>query len=525
VLPFENALVFEWLEAANCQLGAAFDGVAGPRSVPRLVCAGPGGIWISFEHPVGDAPPPWQTVDGGKGWHLAPDVDMSELRAMGADHGPWLAMLLAIGDNAEGTWLVPAEPGSVISVLGSQARASVASLRRTVLGWSWADDLMVTDDPAVAERGAQMTDAPDDRSARLAVLFVGDPTGLDALTRRRCAVLTTTAVAAADLGIMVDDRAASLHPTGVTVRPHLLSSVMASGIDEATTAPSPAAVSVAVAVPPSDGVGVRISANVSPGVVNVSLLTPIPRLDGLAEALDPKRARRATELVAYLALHHGDPVTSDRLRTRVLGSADADAASKTLFNVVGAARKALGDGPNGQALLPPGTKAGLYRISELVTVDALRAVSLVEAATRSEDSEESIAFLRAGLELIEGPPLDAVLSGYSWWSGEGHDFRIGTALVDGACRLSRLATDAGLSDLAQWALGQGRIVEPYSEALTRAAMQWAASAGDIDRLRREWLDCRRRAEELEPGGLPSESTGRIYAELSQRAPAYVGGAT
>ena len=76
--------------------------------------------------------------------------------------------------------------------------------------------------------------------------------------------------------------------------------------------------------------------------VQVRLLTAIPRIDGLQEALSPKRARRAIEVVAYLGLHRPDPVTSDRLRTRVLGTRESDAAAKTLFNTIGAARRALG---------------------------------------------------------------------------------------------------------------------------------------------------------------------------------------
>ena len=83
-----------------------------------------------------------------------------------------------------------------------------------------------------------------------------------------------------------------------------------------------------------------------PGTVEVRLLTMTPRLwKGLRDELPPNRARRATELVAYLALHHPDVVTSDRLlSTRVLGSSDADAASKTLFNTASAARRAPGHG-------------------------------------------------------------------------------------------------------------------------------------------------------------------------------------
>ena len=101
-----------------------------------------------------------------------------------------------------------------------------------------------------------------------------------------------------------------------------------------------------------------------------------PRLDGLCEPLPANRARRAVELVAYLALHQPDVITSDRLRTRVLGSSDADAAAKTLFNTAYAARRAMGLDADGAPLFPAGTRTGLYQVSSEVTVDVRRAVAL-----------------------------------------------------------------------------------------------------------------------------------------------------
>jgi DNA-binding SARP family transcriptional activator len=254
----------------------------------------------------------------------------------------------------------------------------------------------------------------------------------------------------------------------------------------------------------------------SPGAVDVRLLTMTPRIDGLDEDLPPNRARRAVELVAYLALHHPDVITSDRLRTRVLGSSDADAAAKTLFNTAYAARRALGVDEQGAPLFPPGTRQGLYQLSPQVTVDVQRAAALATEGKAQSDPAASIAYLRAALELIEGEPLANALSGYTWWEAEGHGGRIAAVLVDAACVMAALAADAGLFDLARWGLEQARLVEPYSEALSRAAMQVAAAEGDADRLRLEWRDCQRRIDSLDPGGSPSARTEALYGELSRR---------
>jgi len=241
-----------------------------------------------------------------------------------------------------------------------------------------------------------------------------------------------------------------------------------------------------------------------------------PRIEGLSEDLPPNRARRAVELVAYLALHQTDVITSDRLRTRVLGSSDADAAAKTLFNTAYAARRALGVDQHGDPLFPAGTRQGLYQLSPHVTVDAQRAVALAAEGRAQSDPDAAIAFFRAALDLVEGEPLANALSGYAWWEAEGHGGRVAAVLVDAACTMATLASDTGSFDLARWGLEQARVLEPYSEALSRAAMRVAATEGDADRLRLEWRDCQRRLDALDPGCSPSARTESLYGELSRR---------
>ena len=251
-------------------------------------------------------------------------------------------------------------------------------------------------------------------------------------------------------------------------------------------------------------------------MVEVRLLAMSPRLEGLVEELPPNRARRAVELVAYLALHHPDVVTSDRLRTRVLGSSDCDAAAKTLFNTAYAARRAMGVDAHGNPLFPAASRNGLYRVSPEVTVDVQRAIDLVEAAKTSGFQDRAIAGYCGALGLVDGEPLANALAGYTWWETEGHAGRIGAVLVDAACALAALAPERGLFDLALWGLEQARVVAPYSEALSRAAMELAAAEGDAERLRLEWRTCQRMVDALDPGASPSPSTESLYGELSRR---------
>jgi DNA-binding SARP family transcriptional activator len=143
-------------------------------------------------------------------------------------------------------------------------------------------------------------------------------------------------------------------------------------------------------------------------------------------------------------------------------------------------------------------------------------VALALEAKAQTDPDAAIAYSRAALSLVEGEPLANALSGYAWWEAEGHGARIAAVLVDAACGMAALASDAGHFDLARWGLEQARIVEPYSEALSRSAMQVAAAEGDADRLRQEWRECQRRVDALDPGGSPSARTESLYGELARR---------
>ena len=151
-----------------------------------------------------------------------------------------------------------------------------------------------------------------------------------------------------------------------------------------------------------------------------------------------------------------------------------------------------------------------------MTVDVRRAMALAAAGTAQTEPDVAMDHFRAALNLVEGEPLANALSGYSWWEAEGHGGRVGAVLVDAACTMAALASAAGRFTLAHWGLEKARVVEPYSEALSRAAMQLAAAQGDADRLRLEWRACQRMVDTLDPGSSPSPRTESLYGELSRR---------
>lgn len=513
---FDGVPALRSLEAANSLLGLALEGHP-VRPKVRAICVSPSGVTFCFAAVPADEPPHgFVRADDGAAWHVSHDTLEGHNPCF-----PHLPVVLPVGDDDEGTWLVPLEPGDVLPLLGEAAPALWRAARGAVGSWAWSETVLVTEDPADPALRAETLADP---SIARHVLFCGDPAALPSQAVGRCAVVTMEPVAASDLTVLVDRHAATLHPMGLVVRPHLQSSATAQHIAE-LLAPLPgseeegADVALGTDTIGIGGVGgpdTQGAGALSPGTVDVRLLTMTPRIDGLNEDLPPNRARRAVELVAYLALHQPDVITSDRLRTRVLGSSDADAAAKTLFNTAYAARRALGVDEQGDPLFPAGTRQGLYQLSPQVTVDVQRAAVLVAEGKAQSDPAAAIAYLRAALELVEGEPLANALSGYAWWEAEGHGGRIAAVLVDAACLMAALAADERLFELARWGLEQARVVEPYSEALSRAAMQVAAAEGDADRLRLEWRDCQRRIDTLDPGGSPSARTEALYGELSRR---------
>jgi DNA-binding SARP family transcriptional activator len=517
---FGSVPALDAFEAANCLLARSLE--LGPHpDAPRVrsICVSPDGVTFSLtDVHGGEAPDGFVDVTahgggGGTTWR----VGHAQLDGVEPSF-PYAPLVFPVGDDDEGTWLLALGPGDVLPLLGESAPSLLRAARLAAESWAWSDVVVVTEDP----------DDPRLERRTDPVLFFGDPAALPPGIAHHVAVVTTATVAATDLTVLVDRQAATLHPVGRVLRPHLQSAdtadVVAELVEQPTdpfgvpeVEPEPVRAPLPASTRTSTGTGTATAtAALTPGPVDVRLLTVTPRLDGLAEELPPNRARRAVELVAYLALHQPDVITSDRLRTRVLGSSDADAAAKTLFNTAHAARRAMGADEAGAALFPGATRNGLYRLSPEVTVDVQRATRLAAEAKTQDDAQLAMAHYRAALDLVEGEPLANALSGYSWWEAEGHGARLAAVLVDAACCLAALAAGAGLFDLARWGLERARLVEPYSEALSRAAMELAAAEGDADRLRLEWRDCQRRVDALDPGSSPSSRTETLYGELSRR---------
>jgi len=203
---------------------------------------------------------------------------------------------------------------------------------------------------------------------------------------------------------------------------------------------------------------------VQPEPPRVSVLRATPQILGLVEPFAPAVRRRCVEMVTYLALHE-DPVSADRMRTRVLAHADIDASKGTLANTATAVRRSLGSDEGGTRLHTV-TAQGLYELHG-VSTDIGDFHDLVARGRRAPAAEAATHY-REALRLVTGEPFSSVTRGYEWFTLEGH---LASLQRDGewaALTAATMATEAHDYDTAFWALRQGLLLDPGNDVLLDA---------------------------------------------------------
>lgn len=202
------------------------------------------------------------------------------------------------------------------------------------------------------------------------------------------------------------------------------------------------------------------------GGVQVELLRAEPYVAGLGEPLTPTLRRRGVEMLAYLAMHRHEPVTGERLRTRVLAHADVDASLRTLANTASVVRRSAGadeDGPRLHAV----TSSGLY-VTHGITSDIEVFTTLV-ARARALPNTEAAPLAHQALSMVKGEPLASALRGFEWFLAEGFAARLSRDSEWAALSLHHDALEYGRYEMAFWALQQGLLVDPYSDVLLEAS--------------------------------------------------------
>ena len=199
----------------------------------RAVCVGAAGVDFWLGDAGRPAPDGFSLSVDGKAWHA--DHDTSAPRGGGAR--PFLPIVLPIGEDRDGTWMIPLPRGGCLPLMGEGSDDLWRAARRVQEAWAWADLVVITEDPMVVAREVALLDHDDASADDVGVLFFGDPASLSDALRTRVAIVTASVAAPSDVTVLVDRNAASIHPLGRTVRPHLMRPETSALVDQLVTSP------------------------------------------------------------------------------------------------------------------------------------------------------------------------------------------------------------------------------------------------------------------------------------------------
>ncbi len=519
--PFADAPVLEWLELANRHLTSALR--AEVRDVPaprtRLVRVGPPGVEVFLDEAVDWAPGSFTLADDGRSWWLPGDIDRTMLWPDASKELAWLPLLLAVGDDASGTYLLHLEPGDVVSLEGPGAPSMLASWVQTAKSWPWAEQVGVAREIETAEALASLFVDQNTLDERATVLFTGDP-GVLSEAASAIVASVTSIPSRATVRVRASAEGAFIESFGITVRPCRLDPA-SEGVLEAIDDPCLISVVAEENEEPSEsteqvgGETALVSSAELPaaGPIEVRLLTFTPQIVGLAEPLPTNMAARITELVAWIALQGTKGTTSASMLDHGIVGATS---TKTLYNMVSAARAALGTDASGASRLIADRSTGVYRLGNDVTVDVLRFVQMAERGIHTEDPYAAAELCRAALNLIDDTPVGNGSGRYGWWSSMW-EARIGRLATKVAGRLAELARH-GLIDLevARTGIERARLAADGEGELHRVAMVLEAWADNDERVESEWRLACAQAENLEAGSAPSAATESILVATRRR---------
>lgn len=505
LVPFDSVPALDILEAANRYLTTALRMSGRAEDVPgiHLVRVGPFGVELLLDDAVDWAPGEFALADEGRSWVLDAAIDHRDLAASAAGVIAWLPLLLPVGDDEDGTYLIHVGPGEQVGVDGEGADGMLRAWSAAARAWPWAEQVPVA---ANAEDAVRLVPLFRDQVTpveRGTIAYFGDLAELDATAVTTVAVASRTSEHTG-FQVTADGEVAKIEPWGVVVRASAVAVDTADALDK-VTAPI-------VPVPAADPPAPTGGGLVAPGAVEVKLLTFTPRIEGLDGELPSKSKMRSIELAAWVALRGDDGTTAAAMLDEGIAGARTE---KTVYNIVASTRAGLGVNEHGQPRLMTDRRTHVYRTTADVTVDVLRFEAMAAAGATAEDPKEAAALCRSALALVEDRPIGNGVGRFAWWSmWEGRVARLATKA---AKRLGELAETGEVDlDTARWAVEQARLAAPDDEELVRVAMHLEHWAGNRHGVEAEWGRACQRAEELDPGCGPTPMTEALYNAIRRR---------
>ena len=229
-------------------------------------------------------------------------------------------------------------------------------------------------------------------------------------------------------------------------------------------------------------------------------------IEGMSEGEGSGRRARASELLAYLALHPG--ATAHELDEALWPGRRVPKETRNPF--VSRVRHWLGVDEQGQPYLPLVGEHGDYRLSPAVACDWHDFLRLARAGL--ERGLHGSELLAEALALVRGRPFLGVdPSSYTWAERDTQDMI--SSIVDVAHSLAVLRLSQGDGRGAQLAAAIGLLVEPCSEPLHRDAISGARIAGDPEAASSLIQRLRASLSELDPDAEPEPETMDLIAAV------------
>ncbi|HTX00133.1 MAG TPA: LysM domain-containing protein [Acidimicrobiales bacterium] len=547
--PLRAAELPEWIDAANRLLcaslinaglskdGMSKDGTLDPPAV-SLVRAGPLGVELLLDQPSMAAPEGFVAAEGGRTWRLDPSLSLAELRAAAGDAQPYLAVLVPVAEDADGSYLVACGPGESLSVRGSEdeMRRGLGAIWAHLTHAPWGEICFFKVGAASFPGSEQLSELSVEVVGGLAegmqraplwraglpdaqpVVIVEDPGLADEVRAAAPGIVAVVGtMLEADRLLWYEEGNVTIEPLGLT-----LPALLPSAGELAAVARIAAAASATPSVPLEDLSKLPAPSADLPaaGPVEVRLLRPVPDLVGDVD--EAKVHPEVVQVVAYLALHNYK-ATTNKLRD-VFGryKREESRATRTIWNATSHTRNVLGP-----ERFPPALGGKPYTLDTSVTCDWLR-LRQIAAIGRSLEmaghAAEAIEALRVGLELIgDGPPCSdpSVTVRYNWLDAEQLDIELETAVVRAAYSMATLSithrpNPRSLEDAA-WAIERGRVISPEALPLREAALHLAAAQQDMAALDSEFFAAIDAADDLELGEEVDPGLEALYQRLGRGA--------
>ena len=183
---------------------------------------------------------------------------------------------------------------------------------------------------------------------------------------------------------------------------------------------------------------------------------------------------------------------------------------KTVWNIFGSTRTALGKFPDGTRVMLTSENRRLQLDPGVTTDLALLRSAVQDAQTAS--SAEAIRLLGGALDMVDGQPFDD--AGYDWAYSEQLVSEANSLIIAAACQLTPLALAADLVDVARNAVRRALRAVPGDEDLYGCRLRIDGHSGNLTGVRSAYAELVTALKSID--AKPSDETVALYTKIVHR---------